>query len=75
MAEAASALVITGIGLTVNVSVWLAVPYALLAESVIVIVPAGVGLPEITPVSESRLKPAGRSVAAKLVGVWVAAIV
>ena len=67
MAEAVAALVITGIGLTVNVSVWLPVPYALLAESVIVLVPAVVGLPEITPVSELRVKPAGRLVAPKLV--------
>ena len=36
----------------------------MLAESVIVIVPSVVGVPEITPVRTSRLKPAGRPAAA-----------
>ena len=64
---AVAALVTTGIGLTVNVRVRLPVPNVLTAESVIVLVPAAVGVPEITPVIELRLKPAGRPVAPKLV--------
>ena len=61
--------------MTVKVSVRFPVPNALMAERAIVLVPAVEGVPEITPVSKSRLKPPGRSVAAKLVGVWVATIV
>ena len=60
-------IVMIGAGYTVKVSVWLPVPKGLMAESVIVLVPAVVGLPEITPVTELRLKPAGRPVAPKLV--------
>ena len=67
MAEAVAALVITGIGWTVKVRVRLSVPPALLAESVTVLVPAVVGLPEMTPVSKLRVKPTGRLVAPKLV--------
>ena len=51
---------------TVNVKLLEPVPLALLAESVIVLVPAVVGVPEITPVVELRLKPDGRPVPAKL---------
>ena len=57
---------------TVNVKVLEPVPPALLAESVIMLAPAVLGVPEITPVAESRLRPAGRPVAAKLVVVLVA---
>ena len=56
----------------VNVRVWFPVPPSLLAESVIVLVPGIVGVPEITPVIGSRLNPAGRSEAPKAVGMWVA---
>ena len=67
MTEAVAALVITGIGigLTVNVRIRVPVPKGMLAESVIMLVPAVVGVPEITPVSGSRLKPAGRSEVAR----------
>jgi hypothetical protein len=37
-------------------------------------VPATVGLPEINPVPEFTATPAGKPVAAKEVGVWVATI-
>ena len=68
MAVTVAALVMTGVGgLTVKVSVRVPVPPALLAESVMVLVATVVGVPEITPVSTSRLKPAGRLVAPKLV--------
>ncbi len=74
MAVAVAELVMVGgwIGLMVNVSDCVPVPNALTAESVIVIVPGVVGVPEISPVSKSKLKPAGRSPAAKRVGVLMA---
>ena len=75
MAVAVAALVITGVGLTVKVSVLVTVPNALLAESLIVLVPAAVGVPEITPVAELRLKPAGSSVVANGVVAWSAVMV
>lgn len=68
-------IVMIGAGYTVKVSVWLPVPKGLMAESVIVLVPAVVGLPEITPVTELRLKPAGRPVAVNLVGALLAVMV
>ena len=68
-------IVMIGAGYTVKVSVWLPVPKGLMAESVIVFVPAVVGLPEITPVTELRLKPAGRPVAVNLVGALLAVMV
>ena len=72
-----AALVITGagIGLTVRVRVKLPVSNALLAKSVMMLLPAVVGVPEMTPVVELRLKPAGRSTAAKLVVVLSVVIV
>ena len=66
MAVAALVIAGTGIGLTVKVRVKLPVPPSLLAERVIVLVPAVVGVPEMTPVVELRLKPAGRLAAVKL---------
>ena len=74
MAVAVAELVMVGgwIGLMVNVSDCVPVPKALTAERVIVIVPVVVGVPEISPVSKSKLKPAGRSAAAKRVGVLMA---
>ena len=69
-------LVMTGVrGLTFRLSDWFPVPPSLLAEIVMVLVPAVVGVPEITPVLGSRLNPAGRSAAAKLVGALLAAMV
>ena len=67
MADAVAELVMTGtgIGSTVNVRIRLPVRKGMLAESVIMLVPAVVGVPEITPVIESRLKPAGSSVVAR----------
>ena len=76
VAVAVAALVITGVlGLTVKVSDWFPVPPALLAESVIVLVPGVVGVPEMTPVAVLRSRPVGSSVALKLVGVFFAVMV
>ena len=77
MALAVAALIITGgwIGSTVNISVRLPVPNALLAERVIVLMPIAVGVPEITPVIELRLKPAGRPITPNLVGALFAVMV
>ena len=74
MAVAVAELVMVGgwIGLMVKVSDCVPVPASLLAEIAIVLEPAVVGVPEISPVSKSKLKPAGRSAAAKRVGVLVA---
>ena len=36
--------------------------------------PAAVGIPEITPVAGSTLRPAGKPLAPKLVGLWLAVI-
>jgi hypothetical protein len=70
------ALLITGAGgLTVNVSVWVPVPPALVALKVIVEVATVVGVPEITPVVVFTLNPVGSPVALKLVGVLLAVIV
>jgi len=70
------ALVMTGGGglTTVNVSVALPVPPALVALMVTAYVPAVVGVPEINPVLVFTLKPAGSPVALKLVGLLVAVI-
>ena len=62
-------------GLTVRVSDWFPVPVTLLALIVMVLLPTVVGVPEMTPVSGLMLKPAGRSVAAKLVGALSAVMV
>ena len=73
---AVAALVITGIlGLTVKVSVKVPVPPALLAEIVMVLVLAVVGVPEMTPVAVFTVRPAGNPVALKLVGVFFAVMV
>jgi len=63
-----------GGGLIVKVSVALPVPPALVALIVTLYVPAVVGVPEINPVLVSTLKPAGRPIALKLVGLLVAVI-
>ena len=76
VAVAVAALVITGIlGLTVKVSVKVPVPPALLAEIVMVLVLAVVGVPEMTPVAVFTVRPAGNPVALKLVGVFFAVMV
>lgn len=75
MAVAVVALVITGIALTVKVSVRFPVPNALIAERPMVLVPAVVGVPEITPVPVFTLRPAGSPVALKLVGDMLAVMV
>ena len=68
-------LVMTGAaGLTVMPSVALPVPPALVALIVTLYVPAVVGVPEIKPVVVFTLKPAGRPLALKLVGLLVAVI-
>ena len=47
----------------------------MLAESVIVLVPGVVGVPEMTPVAVFTVRPAGSPVALKLVGVLSAVMV
>ena len=47
----------------------------LLAVMVTLVVPAVVGVPEITPVLVLTISPAGRGLALKLVGLLVAVIV
>jgi hypothetical protein len=51
------------------------VPFALVALSVTLEVPAAVGVPEITPVVVLTESPAGNPVAVKLVGLLLAVIV
>ena len=69
---------IVGLTLMVITSVAVAVLQGvapLLAVMVTLVVPAVVGVPEITPVLASTLRPGGRPVALKLVGLLVAVIV
>ena len=54
------------------VSVWVAVPPAFVAVTVTVEVPVAVGVPEMMPVAGSIVRPAGKPVAAKAVGLNVA---
>jgi hypothetical protein len=63
-------IVITRVALAV-----LQVPAPLLAVMVTLVVPAAVGVPEITPVLVLTVRPAGRGLAVKLVGLLVAVIV
>jgi hypothetical protein len=71
--EALTALVIAGgVGRTVMVSVALPLPPALLALMVELNVPVTLGVPLITPVLVLTLKPVGRPVAPKLVGLLLA---
>ena len=61
---AVAALLMTGAGGTmVSVSVAVPLPPALIAERVIVNVPAAVGVPVICPVAEFKFNPAGKPVA------------
>ena len=76
MAVAVVALVMTGVrGLTVRVSDWFPVPVTLLAEIVRVLVLAVVGVPEMRPVAVFTVRPAGKPVALKLVGLLFAVMV
>jgi hypothetical protein len=73
-----SGLVIAGVLPTVITSVALALLQEvapLLAVIVTLVVPAVVGVPEITPVLVLTLRPGGSGVALKLVGLLVAEIV
>jgi hypothetical protein len=63
-------IVMTSVALAV-----LQVPAPLLAVMVTLVVPAVVGVPEITPVLVLTLRPAGSGLAVKLVGLLVAVIV
>ena len=69
---------IVGTALIVITNVALAVlqePAPLLAVMVTLVVPAAVGVPEITPVLVFTLRPGGSGLAVKLVGLLVAVIV
>jgi hypothetical protein len=73
-----SGLVITGGSPIVITKVALAVLQGLaplLAVTLTLVVPAAVGVPEITPVLVLMLRPAGSGLALKLVGLLVAVIV
>ena len=61
--------------MTFRVSDWFPVPVALLADMVMVLVPAVVGVPEMTPVAVFTVRPAGSPVALKLVGLLFAVMV
>ena len=61
--------------LMVKVSVWFPVPVTLLAERVMVVVAAVVGVPEMRPVAVFTVRPAGSPVALKFVGVLSAVMV
>ena len=78
VAVAVRALVIDGATpaglLTVSVNVAEPLPVALVAVMVMVLVPATVGVPLITPVVVFTVKPAGSPVALKLVGFWLPVI-
>ena len=68
-------LVITGAATEiVSVRVAVPVPVAFVALSVTVDVPVAVGVPVINPLSGSTDRPAGKPVALKLVGEFVAVI-
>ena len=68
-------LVITGAGgSTLIVKVLLPVPPIFVAVIVALVMPVEVAVPLITPATGSILKPAGKPVAPKLVGLLVAAI-
>jgi len=61
--------------LIVSTSVAVPMPPALAALMVTLAVPAAVGVPEMRPLAELTLKPAGSPVALKLVGLLLAAMV
>ena len=59
----------------VKVVAWLPVPVALIADTVTLLEPTAVGVPEITPVLVFKLRPAGKTVELKLVGLLLAGMV
>jgi hypothetical protein len=74
---ALEALVMIGVavaGLIVSVNAAVPVPLALVALRLTSDVPAVVGVPEIKPELVLTLRPAGKPVALKLVGLFVAVI-
>jgi hypothetical protein len=78
VAQAGLSELIVGAAVIVITSVALAVlqePAPLLALTVTLVVPALVGVPEITPVLVLTVRPAGSGLAVKLVGLLVAVIV
>jgi hypothetical protein len=64
----------TGAGAIVTVNVAVLVPAAFAAVMVTSDVPGAEGVPVIAPVPESKVRPAGRPLAVKLVGWPLAAI-
>ena len=66
--------VIVGGALIVSVNVALPVPLALVALSVMIVMPAAVGVPEINPVVVFTVKPAGNGAAPHVVIAWFAVI-
>ena len=68
------ALVMTGLLLIVIFSTLLSVPPALIAAILIGKTPGAVGVPEIVPETLFSVRPAGKPVAVKLVGLLVALI-
>ena len=75
MPPALSALLITGAaGAIVSARVAEPVPPPFVALSVTLDVPAALGVPEITPLVLFTVSPAGRPLASKLVGLFVAVI-
>ena len=78
MAQIGLSELIVGLALMVITSVAVAVLQGLaplLAVMVTLVVPAPVGVPEITPVLVFTLRPGGSGLALKLVGLLVAVIV
>ena len=58
-----------------NSSAWESTPSALAAAMMTVNAPPSVGVPVIWPVAGLPVTPAGKPVALKLVGVWLARMV
>ena len=50
-------------------------PVALLAVTTVLVLPVAVGVPDITPVAASSVRPGGNGAAVKLVGLLVAVMV
>ena len=63
-----------GVGLIVNVTVAVPVPFALVPLRTTLLVSIVVGVPEITPVNALTLKPPGRLLAPHVVIGWFACI-
>ena len=74
--DAVRALVIAGAGgVTVITSIAIPEPSILRARIVTLVVPAAVGVPDITPVEAFNVKPAGNVLIPYIVGVFDAVIV